>query len=95
MKRITLNIEDLFEIPEATIYNPDNIGLIRNVTIDSREIKKGSLFIAIKGKEHLVKHLIPPHFDAKVPEESCQCYLIPESVPNLPRIKKKRYQVET
>jgi len=50
LKRITLNIEDLFEIPEATIYNPDNIGLIRNVTIDSREIKKGSLFIAIKGK---------------------------------------------
>lgn len=53
------------------------------------------VFIAIKGKEHLVKHLIPPHFKAKVPEESCQCYLIPESVPNLPRIKKKRYQVKT
>ena len=50
MKRVTLNIEDLFEIPEATIYNPDDIGLIRNVTIDSREIKKGSLFIAIKGE---------------------------------------------
>ena len=50
MKRVTLNIEDLFEIPGATIYNPDDIGLIRNVTIDSRKIKKGSLFIAIKGK---------------------------------------------
>lgn len=47
---MALNIEDLFELPAATIFNPDEIKPIRNVTIDSRNVKKGSLFIAIKGK---------------------------------------------
>ena len=47
---MALNIEDLFELPAATIYNPDEIKPIRNVTIDSRDVIKGSLFIAIKGK---------------------------------------------
>jgi UDP-N-acetylmuramoyl-tripeptide--D-alanyl-D-alanine ligase len=50
MKRVTLNIEDFFEILTAEIFNPDEIKTIRNVTIDSRNVKKGSLFIAIKGK---------------------------------------------
>jgi len=48
---VTLNIEDFFEIPTAEIFNPDNIKPVRNVTIDSRNLKKGSLFIAIKGKK--------------------------------------------
>ena len=48
---MTLNIEDFFEIPTAEIFNPDNIKPVRNVTIDSRNLKKGSLFIAIKGKK--------------------------------------------
>jgi UDP-N-acetylmuramoyl-tripeptide--D-alanyl-D-alanine ligase len=51
MNRVTLNIEDFFEIPTAEIFNPDNIKPVRNVTIDSRKVKKGSLFIAIKGKK--------------------------------------------
>ena len=50
MKRVTLNIEDFFEIPTAEIFNPDGIKPVKNVTIDSRKVKKGSLFIAIKGK---------------------------------------------
>ena len=52
MKRVVLNIEDLFKIPTATIFNPDEIKPIRNVTIDSRRVKKGSLFIAIRGKNY-------------------------------------------
>ena len=51
MNRVTLNIEDFFEIPTAEIFNPDEIRPVRNVTIDSRKVKKGSLFIAIKGKK--------------------------------------------
>ena len=52
MKRVVLNIEDLFELPTATIFNPDEIKPIRSVTIDSRHVKEGSLFIAIKGKNY-------------------------------------------
>jgi UDP-N-acetylmuramoyl-tripeptide--D-alanyl-D-alanine ligase len=47
---VALNIEDLFELPTATIFNPDEIKPVRSVTIDSRNVKRGSLFIAIKGK---------------------------------------------
>ncbi|MGB5846931.1 MAG: UDP-N-acetylmuramoyl-tripeptide--D-alanyl-D-alanine ligase [Ignavibacteriaceae bacterium] len=50
MNRVTLNIEDFFELLTAEIFNPDEIKPVRNVTIDSRKVKKGSLFIAIKGK---------------------------------------------
>jgi UDP-N-acetylmuramoyl-tripeptide--D-alanyl-D-alanine ligase len=51
LKRVTLNIEDFFEIPTATIFNPDKVKPVSDVTIDSRNVKKGSLFIAIKGKK--------------------------------------------
>ncbi len=50
MSRVTLNIEDFFDIPTAEIFNPDEFKPVRNVTIDSRKVKKGSLFIAIIGK---------------------------------------------
>jgi len=50
LKRLTLNIEDFFEIPTAEIFNPDEIKPVKNVTIDSRKVRSGSLFIAIKGK---------------------------------------------
>jgi UDP-N-acetylmuramoyl-tripeptide--D-alanyl-D-alanine ligase len=49
---VVLNIEDLFELPTATIFNPDDIKAIRSVTIDSRKVRKSSLFIAIKGKNY-------------------------------------------
>lgn len=49
---VVLNIEDLFKLPTARIFNPDEIKPIRNVTIDSRGVKKGSLFIAIRGKNY-------------------------------------------
>ena len=50
MKKIQLNIEDVFNIPSAVIYNPDMFKSIHHVSIDSRNIKKKTLFIAIKGE---------------------------------------------
>ncbi len=50
MKSIRLNIEDVFNLPSAVIYNPDNLKPVFHVSVDSRSIKKNSLFIAIKGK---------------------------------------------
>ncbi|MFB3055542.1 MAG: UDP-N-acetylmuramoyl-tripeptide--D-alanyl-D-alanine ligase [Ignavibacteriaceae bacterium] len=47
---MSLNIDDFFEISTAEIFNLGEIRAVRNVTIDSRQVKKGSLFIAIKGK---------------------------------------------
>ena len=50
MKKLHLNIEDIFNIPTAVIYNPDMFKSINHVSIDSRKIKKNTLFIAIKGE---------------------------------------------
>jgi UDP-N-acetylmuramoyl-tripeptide--D-alanyl-D-alanine ligase len=50
MKKIYLNIEDIFNIPTTVIYNPDMFKSIYHVSIDSRNIKKNTLFIAIKGE---------------------------------------------
>jgi UDP-N-acetylmuramoyl-tripeptide--D-alanyl-D-alanine ligase len=50
MKKIHLNIDDIFNIPTAVIYNPDMFKSIYHVSIDSRNIKKNTLFIAIKGE---------------------------------------------
>ncbi|MBK7230321.1 MAG: UDP-N-acetylmuramoyl-tripeptide--D-alanyl-D-alanine ligase [Ignavibacteriales bacterium] len=50
MKKIHLNIEDIFNLPTAVIYNPDKFKSIYHVSIDSRNIKKNTLFIAIKGE---------------------------------------------
>lgn len=50
MKRVTLNIEDLFGLTTAVIYNPDEIKPVNKVVIDSNKAVKSSLFIAIKGK---------------------------------------------
>ena len=50
MKKIHLNIEDIFNIPTAVIYNPGVFKSVYHVSIDSRNIKKNTLFIAIKGE---------------------------------------------
>lgn len=49
MKKIHLNIEDIFNVPTAVIYNPDMFKSIYHVSIDSRNIKKNTLFVAVKG----------------------------------------------
>ena len=50
MKKINLDIEDIFNIPTAVIYNPDVLKPMYHVSINSRNIKKNTLFIAIKGE---------------------------------------------
>ena len=50
MKKIQINIEDVFNLPTAVIYLPDKFIAVNNITIDSRIVKKKSLFVAIRGK---------------------------------------------
>ncbi|MDP2364793.1 MAG: UDP-N-acetylmuramoyl-tripeptide--D-alanyl-D-alanine ligase [Ignavibacteria bacterium] len=50
MKKINLNIEDIFNIPTAVIYNPDLFKSIYHVSTNSRNIKRKTLFIALKGE---------------------------------------------
>lgn len=49
MGKIKITIEDLFNIPTAEIFNPDAFKSLSLVEIDSRKVKKGNLFVAIKG----------------------------------------------
>ena len=51
MKSIKITLEDLFNLPDAVIYNPGNYRPVSAVTIDSRKIPSSALFIAIKGKK--------------------------------------------
>jgi len=51
MGKIKITIEDLFNISSAVIYNPDAFKPVSNVEIDSRRVKNGSLFVAIKGEK--------------------------------------------
>lgn len=45
-----ITLEDIFNIPTAVIYNPDLYKSVTSVSIDTRTIKKNSLFVAIKGE---------------------------------------------
>jgi UDP-N-acetylmuramoyl-tripeptide--D-alanyl-D-alanine ligase len=49
MSRITINIEDLFNLNTAVIYNPDIYKPVTSVSTDSRTLKKNSIFLALKG----------------------------------------------
>lgn len=51
MGKIKITIEDLFNIPGAVIYNPDVFKSTASVVIDSRKVKKSSIFFAIKGEK--------------------------------------------
>ncbi len=51
MGKLKITLEDLFNLPSAVIYNPDGFKPASNVEIDSRKVKKGSLFVAIKGEK--------------------------------------------
>ncbi len=50
MKQLKLTLEDIFSLPTAVIYNPDGYRPVSSVSIDSRSIRKNSLFIAVKGE---------------------------------------------
>jgi UDP-N-acetylmuramoyl-tripeptide--D-alanyl-D-alanine ligase len=49
LKKVHLNIKDLFEVPDSKIYEPDKLKRIDYVSIDSRKIRSNTLFIALKG----------------------------------------------
>jgi UDP-N-acetylmuramoyl-tripeptide--D-alanyl-D-alanine ligase len=51
MKKIHLTLEDIFNIPSAVIYNPDNFKSVYHVSTNSRQIKRNCLFVAIKGEK--------------------------------------------
>lgn len=51
MKKIRLTLDDIFSIPTAIIYNPDSFETVSAVSIDSRNVKPGSLFVAIDGEK--------------------------------------------
>ena len=50
MKKVHLNIEDIFNLPSSEIFEPDKLKTINYVSIDSRKIKPNTLFIALKGE---------------------------------------------
>lgn len=45
-----ITLKDIFSIQSAVIYYPDRFKSVSSVSIDTRTIKKNSLFVAIKGK---------------------------------------------
>lgn len=51
MGKLKITLEDLFNLPTAVIYNPDGFKPLAKFEIDSRKVKKGSLFVAIKGEK--------------------------------------------
>jgi UDP-N-acetylmuramoyl-tripeptide--D-alanyl-D-alanine ligase len=51
MGKVKITIEDLFNISSTVIYNPDAYKTVSVVEIDSRRVKKGCLFVAIKGEK--------------------------------------------
>lgn len=46
-----INLQDIFNIPTAVIYYPDKYVPVSSVSIDTRTIKKNSIFVAIKGQK--------------------------------------------
>lgn len=47
-----ITLEDIFNIPSAVIYYPDLYESASHVSIDSRTIKKNSIYVAIKGNKY-------------------------------------------
>ncbi|MCB9247163.1 MAG: UDP-N-acetylmuramoyl-tripeptide--D-alanyl-D-alanine ligase [Ignavibacteriales bacterium] len=45
-----ITLEDIFSLSTAVIYNPDLYKSVTSVSIDTRTIKKNSIYVAIKGK---------------------------------------------
>ena len=49
MKKVHLNIEDIFNVPGSVIYEPDKLRTMDYVSVDSRKNRPNTLFIALKG----------------------------------------------
>ncbi len=44
-----ITLEDIFSIPTAVIYYPERYKSVSSVSIDTRTLKKNSIYVAIKG----------------------------------------------
>lgn len=51
MNKLCLTLDDFFNLKSAVIYNPAAFKNITKITIDSRNISKGALFVAIRGEK--------------------------------------------
>jgi len=49
LKKVHLNIEDIFNVPGSVIYEPDKLRTMDYVSVDSRKNRPNTLFIALKG----------------------------------------------
>lgn len=49
--KLKITLKDIFDIPGAEIINPDEYKAVSSVSIDSRNINKNALFVAIKGEK--------------------------------------------
>jgi UDP-N-acetylmuramoyl-tripeptide--D-alanyl-D-alanine ligase len=58
MKRLCLTLEDFFQLKSAVLYNAEQIRPVSKITIDSRNVPAGSLFIAIKGDKFDGHHFV-------------------------------------
>ncbi len=47
-----INLNDIFNLKDSVIYNPDSFKSVTHVSIDSRSLKKNSLYVAIKGNKY-------------------------------------------
>ena len=51
MSSLAITLEDLFNLSDSVIYNPDDYKTVNKVSIDSRTITKNSIYVAIKGEK--------------------------------------------
>lgn len=51
MSKPKITLEDLFNLTGSVIYNPDSFSSSALVSTDTRTIKKGSIFVAIRGEK--------------------------------------------
>lgn len=51
MSKPKITIEDLFNLTGSVIYNPDSFSSSAMVSTDTRTLKKGAVFVAIKGEK--------------------------------------------
>ncbi len=51
MSKLKVTLKDLFNIPYAEILNPDGFKPSNYVSIDSRTLRKNSIYFALKGEK--------------------------------------------
>jgi UDP-N-acetylmuramoyl-tripeptide--D-alanyl-D-alanine ligase len=51
MSKLKFTRKDLSQLPSAVLYEPDTYRETANISIDSRNIKRSSIFVAIKGEK--------------------------------------------